>query len=148
MLFESVTIEQQLPISTVFRTNSDVVVLSVSDSMQEEYFPLYSGERVLLLVTTGEKSVLATGEVSQSNDGNNITVDSGAFKAIGVSDGQKIDCWVIPDEQKIDLNYESGGRELDGDPTNGSWLLLKMNELALTDSSEDRRVYINKSFRE
>lgn len=150
MLFTDVSEAQQMPVTTEFNPEENTVDFPVSDEKQKEYFPVYRDEVMLVLLTTGEKSVLATGSIIETNGENTVVVEEGACRAIGVKNGDTIDAWVIPGERKLDLNYDDGLGETakDNDPTNGSWLLLKTTELALTERSEDRRVYINKSFRE
>lgn len=148
MLIERIDEKHQMPVSEEFDPEDEYVSLVVSESLQEEYFKLYANETVIVLLTTGEKSVLATGDVGESNGRTVVNVDSGACEAIG-ADNNAVDGWIIPNEQKVNLNYDdSHVKNSDNDPTNGSWLLLKTAELALSDSSEDRRVYINKAFRE
>jgi hypothetical protein len=161
MLFNHVDETGLLPVTGMYDDIDKSVSFPVTDELQDAYFKLHAGETVLMLLSNNGKSLLATGEtdapethsISDDDVSNVVQVNAGACDVIS-ENGDTVNAWIVPDEQKRELNNVSSdetGRDSNSDPTGGTWLLLKTEEICRNDKPgviSTRRVYINKTLRE
>lgn len=125
------------------------------------------GDEIIVLLSNDSCSMLVGGTILQQGDdlpGYEFFVDEDVFTIMNAGDGEKVTAWITlasgQEHISVDTSvvkrvspdpYEEAD-VVNGDPTGGTWLLLKTTELGYQpETNQDvksRRVYIEKVFRD
>ena len=125
------------------------------------------GNEIVVLLSNESCSMLVDGKIFKQGDelpGYEFFVDEDVFTVMNAGDGDKVTAWITlasgqehisVDTSVVKRNSSEPYKQADsvnGDPTGGTWLLLKTVELAYHPNTsqdvESRRVYIEKVFRD
>lgn len=121
---------------------------------------LRDGDSIYGLITNGEYSVLIGQNVYTEPETNEFKfdVDPDLYTVIGSPITDMVTAWITPTAGQDHIHISSDlvtqfphDETEEYDPTGGSWLLLKTKELTYEEgdsSVADRRVYVNKEYRD